>query len=335
MRNWNRPLCPDSVLVVPNELSTPGFTKEAGRTYLHLACFNGDVLLLCEYLRCGATADKTDSAGISPLYLALSQMAAFTFCVMQHSMTQQGIRHNDGTLWQEVDFRHAIAQYAWLARILVEQHADVNREVDGISVLHLACRAANWETIALLLEHGANLKAPLTSYFTSLAERKRFSTLTHSNCRLGSRPARICPCWSGKTISDCHGKAPQPYPLHFICVCGSSKTYDRCCSRKTPVVEEWSKDSQRIIHGFDTVSDKKMPESMRQLQQTLRDEMERLAELRALMGAEDGSTTTVTGISLQQTPNSEISKLVSIFLAGGLIDPAFAYAVTHSAFFPK
>jgi Ankyrin repeat len=332
MRNWNKPLSPDFV-VLSDDFSRPGFTRKAGRTSVHMACFDGDILLLCEYLRCGATADKVDSAGISPLYLALSQMASFKFMqlhIIQNRTTQHRPRHGNGTLWQEVDFEHGIAQCAWLARILVEQHADVNREVDGISILHLACKAANWETISLLLEHGAAVKAPLTPYFASLKDRQRLSALTLVNSR--PRPPRTCPCWSGRTISDCHGKEPQPYPLHFICVCGSGKTYDRCCSQKTPVKEEWNKKSQRIIHGFDLASDKKLPEMIPEFVRQLQTEAGPLAELRALLGIKEDKH--MTSLSAQQTSH-EISKLMAMLLAKGLIDPAFAYAASHCGFVPR
>src|ERR1700733_5576726 len=72
MRDWLQPMLPDTYVFFPDSLN--GFAKEARRTFLHLASFEGDILLLSEYLRCGAKADKTDSTGVSPLYLALSRM---------------------------------------------------------------------------------------------------------------------------------------------------------------------------------------------------------------------------------------------------------------------
>ena len=336
MRDWHRPLSPDSGVVLID--SSARFTKEAGRTSVHLACYSGDVLLLCEYLRCGATADKTDNSGISPLYLALSQMAGMKIMhryVVQNGTTQHGLRHDDGTLWQEVDFRHAISQYTWLARILVEQHADVNRVLEGVSPLRLACQSANWEIMSLLLEHGATPEAHLSSCFTSPAEKKRLSTLIHANPASRPRPHRKCPCWSGKTIADCHGKEPQPYPLHFICVCGSGKIYNRCCLQKTPVIEEWNEKSQRIIHGFDLASDKKMPESTRQIHQSLRAGADQRAELRALWGVEKEDNSVISGLSLQQPDDHEAARVLTEFLAKGLVDPAFAYAVSHSGWVPK
>lgn len=268
MRNWLQPLLPDFYVVSSGPPS--GFTEEAGRTHLHLGSFEGDVLLLSEYLRCGATADKTDSTGVSPLYLALSRMEEMKTAqhlIVQRCIVQNGPLHDDGTPWKVIDYQHAIYRYAWIARILVEQHVDVNREVDGVSVLQLACQSANWEIISLLLEHGAIPHAHLTTVFTSSADQKRLAELILMNPYPHPRPPRVCPCWSGKIILECHGKAPQPYPHHFICICGSGKIYDRCCRRKTPVVEEWDYDRQLIVTAFDLDSDKKFSEPMRRIDQ--------------------------------------------------------------------
>jgi hypothetical protein len=251
------------------------------------------------------------------------------------------VRHGDGTPWQQVDFRNAIAQCAWVARILVEQHADVDREVGGVSVLHLACQSANWETISLLLEHGATAPgatpdAQLISYFTSPAERKQLATLIAKRPS-HPRPPRKCPCWSGKAISDCHGKEPKPYPLHFICVCGTGKTYDRCCSRKTPVIEEWNEELQRIIHGFDFSSDKKTPESMHHLLQTVKSSSKQSAELQALLGIpKPGDRRTF--LSTQQgqvSAGKAILVLHERLLSNERIDRAFAYALARSSYLPK
>jgi hypothetical protein len=101
-------------------------------------------------------------------------------------------------------------------------------------------------------------------------------------------------------------------------------------------MEEWNQKSQRIIHGFDFVSDKKMPERFRQLQQTVQASANQHAKLGALLGIENEEHSTISSISLQQPDNfNAVQAVVSEFLAKGLIDPAFAYAVSQSGYVPK
>jgi hypothetical protein len=98
-------------------------------------------------------------------------------------------------------------------------------------------------------------------------------------------------------------------------------------------MEEWNQKSQRIIHGFDFVSDKKMPKHSRQLHQTVHAFANQYAELRALLGMENKDH---SNISLQQpgdNPNV-VHVVVSEILAKGSIDPAFAYAVSQYNFVP-
>ena len=47
-----------------------------------------------------------------------------------------------------------------------------------------------------------------------------------------ARPARQCPCFSGKVARDCHMRATTQYPIEHICCCGSGKKYKNCCDKK-------------------------------------------------------------------------------------------------------
>jgi hypothetical protein len=313
MRNWLKPLSPDYFVIGPT-----GFTVEAKRTALHLAAMDADVLAVSELLRLGASADKADGAGITPLYLAISQMDEYKSVMAQCPV--------DGTLARVIvrSAEMGLSRRAWVARILIEQHADVNRSINGVSLLHLACIHQSWDTISLLLKHGANPSPSPASHFPRTSDRSRFFALAKSIGTGHPRPPRICPCWSGKTVSACHGKEGQPYPLEFVCVCGSGKTYDRCChSRKSPVIEKWDNKTQRILHDFDHVS--KLPKPMRDRMKDAMALNEQVVELRQRLGVE--------------SPRFDIIKFreetSAALLSKGLIDPAFAYAMRRVDFTPK
>ncbi|KAJ7716829.1 hypothetical protein DFH07DRAFT_349005 [Mycena maculata] len=191
----------------------------------YLAAFDGDVLAVYEALGLGATADKPDKSGITPLCLAVSQLATCT------SPLFYGVRHDGGRMTVE-DHRRAISCLKWAIRILVEQHADVSKSMGGIPFISLLRRCKAWDVITLFLQHGAARPKRLTAVLPTKSDQDRFTAIPVPSCR----PAQKCPCWSGKSVAECHGREPQPYPSAYMCVCGSKNSKG---SRKTCKIVAW------------------------------------------------------------------------------------------------
>ena len=212
---------------------------EIPRTYLQMACLIGDPLLLCEMIRTGAKIDQKDSKGITGLYMALESL-----CSSQMQMALH-IPHMMPFLSE------MRARLEYVARVLVEQHADVNHAVDGITPLHLACKAGQWDLIELLLKHGANPSPRSATHPATLlslsSDRSRFSALVKKFPLGRVRPERMCPCFSGRSLAACHAVSDLPYPPSLLCICASGKSYEKCCARrKMKVTERWDDASQRI-----------------------------------------------------------------------------------------
>src|SRR5258707_1299120 len=216
MRNWIRPLSPNSPFYLQD--SADGFTKGANRTYLHFHAREGDVLSVSELITFGATPNMADRSGKTPLHLVGHEML-----MVKNPRITVVKADGSGIISKKTQY----ARLAWVLRILVEQHADVNVMIGENSLLDLSCSWMDWDVISLLLKHGAIPSPGSASHFKLSTNQKQFSDLVKSFG--GSpRPARICPCWSGKTVPECHGKSSLPYPLKYMCVCGSTKTYERC-----------------------------------------------------------------------------------------------------------
>lgn len=218
------------------------FTKGIGRNVLHLAARNGDLPLAHEFLRMGTNLEKTDVMGMTPLYLACQVVRAMSDELdiakrarLVHPKVEQVTLQREGVIR--------------VAQLLIRQHANVNIEVDGHTPLSLAAMAPCWPLVELLLQYGARTPpsfSPSQSLSVSI-QRSRFLSLTRRIRPSHPLPPRPCPCWSGKALDDCHAASNQPYPSHFLCVCGSQKTFGKCCSRKQfQIMEYWDANENRI-----------------------------------------------------------------------------------------
>ncbi|KAF8207238.1 hypothetical protein K438DRAFT_1815947 [Mycena galopus ATCC 62051] len=312
MRNWKAPISPDSFVEDP----AIGFTAAMKRTALHSASFDGDVLAVYECLRLGASADKADSSGITPICLAISQLAKAT---SPHVL----VLRSDGSRTSAADVGREISRLKFVIRILVEQHVALNTSIDGEPLVNLLCRSRAWDTIALFFEHGAIPPTNPGALFRTADDRSRFAALVKARRPNISRPPRKCPCWSGKSISECHGNS-QPYPPQYVCVCGSGKTYEICCFlRKDFVSEKWDPTSQRILHDYDN--------SAVQLFQKLTGPGKEIIQAVAdACGVEyDHATPPMT----PEIWRAQVKNLLGDDL--GRIDPAFAYALYGAQFLPR
>jgi hypothetical protein len=315
MRQWLKPLSPDHA--VGFRRSTD-FTEEAQRTYLHHYAMEGDVLALSELIGLGATPDKADSYGITPLHLIFMEMAKVK------SPEIAVFQIDSKTLMGAADRGRLFSRLAWVARILIEQHTDVKIKVREQSLIGLSCSWQDWDTVTLLLKHGATLSPSTVSCFKSSSDRKRFTDLLRSVGPGHPRPPRVCPCWSGKLVPDCHGQTEQSYRLEFVCVCGSAKTYQQCCyTRGKFVTEKWDRKSQRILHDYDRLAT--LPKAIREKFQDLDSYHKKFRERREKLGFDSAPP----DVLKQQ------KKWAAEFLSKGLIDPAFAYAMERANFVPQ
>uniref|UniRef100_A0A8H7XPA3 MYND-type domain-containing protein n=1 Tax=Psilocybe cubensis TaxID=181762 RepID=A0A8H7XPA3_PSICU len=282
---------------------------------LHIVAELGDVLLAYEYLRLGLDPDIKDLHGRTPIWFAL-QAAVKVHTTPDNVMAPQ----------EKVN---RLARYTRVARLLIEQHIDVNQSHDGVTPLILACKARDWETISLLLEHGAIKNFATKTYFSTDKHRKKFMELvsTKSLTEGQERPARVCPCWSGKVLPECHGiQGRHPYPLSFLCVCGSKKSHESCCARKTPVFEYW--EGTHLVPYSLTTADK--PASYQKLGRAMQSlyfgkfKYRPDGTLRDLDSFPDVPFAALDNVTLEMF-RQEMIKL-------NLVDPAFAYAMSKYRF---
>ncbi|KII86011.1 hypothetical protein PLICRDRAFT_44466 [Plicaturopsis crispa FD-325 SS-3] len=231
-------------------------------TELHCAASEGDPIWACELIKLGCRRD-IKCEGTTPLLIALR-------CILR----------DHHYLYRDLDTQSLIIQrtanlterHLFIARMLIEQHADVNVDDDGVTPLLIACLLARhgsyWDLVSLLLRHGADPSllpesipdclTPIVEgpVFPSAAMKSRFAELVKAFSKRRTRPARQCPCFSGRTLADCHGSAKStPYPPSYICFCGSGKTYRHCCDRVDSHMEErWSDKDQRMTVAYATKS---------------------------------------------------------------------------------
>ncbi|KDQ06994.1 hypothetical protein BOTBODRAFT_70632 [Botryobasidium botryosum FD-172 SS1] len=317
--NWSAPRAPDLQFCYGPQSNRAmlGFTVEAKRTTLHLAALEGDVLAACELIRLGATVDAADSRGLTPLSLAVAHMSTCKNPQTPHPPAAKR------------DVAMTFLRLAYVSRILIQQHANVHIKYDDIPILEIACSIQNWELIELLLQHGAKPLNEYLSYFDSRAERARFISL-RSSYASSIRPARLCRCWSGKPLAECHGAAAQRYPEDFICACGSKKTYKRCChARSHFIIEKWDEGLQRIMPHFTTTS----PAYSRMGKDVDPKKLNILDQLAQEISA-------AAGLPLPSAPSADkISRIVmetlELLASRGLVDLAFLYAYRQIGSIPQ
>lgn len=239
---------------VPRDLAPPlqslidEFRGCENVTHLHLAARTADVPLAYECIRLGTNVNCCDSRGRTPLYLAVTE-------VVKHHH-----RRPDATGEVAAATAASLKRRRHIARVLLEQHADprLTAHEDTLSPVAWAWYSLDVELVELFARHGApevaNLPLrplpfqPSVLRWASNPDRvtaigQLASGFTHDGCP--PRPPRQCPCLSGKPLSECHGPNGLPYPSHFPCTCGTSKTCATCCgSRDFEIVEKWDEQRQ-------------------------------------------------------------------------------------------
>ncbi|TDL24193.1 hypothetical protein BD410DRAFT_112204 [Rickenella mellea] len=206
-------------------------------TLLQIAAQTGDIPLAYDVIRLGASLDMKNSRGSTALHIAYEE----------YSRYQQACRISSNTVQSASDALSECLRCREIARVLVEQHAtiDVVADDDPLkeTVLHAACMLRDWDFIQLLIHHGArekpNVNGMLPSHHLTPKEKRRLEDIISTAPTV--RPPRICPCWSGEILSECHAREPKPFPSEFLCRCRSGRSYKRCCkARNIRRVEFWN-----------------------------------------------------------------------------------------------
>ncbi|PCH42474.1 hypothetical protein WOLCODRAFT_71695 [Wolfiporia cocos MD-104 SS10] len=228
------------------------------KTWLHYAAWMGDVPLAHECVRLGVTIDRKDQEGATALFLACDRMLLCAIIGRQVDMIEGDNRDILGFTELISCSPDQLQNQQWrcgrIAEMLVWQHANVNVKVGNMTPLQIACRLHDWPFVETLLSHGADPTIcgtdVLLSYChtpgTRLRLRQLLSAYTPNVGR--ARPERLCPCWSSKTLKDCHNSGTaQPFPPYFLCRCGSRKCFSKCCSRRgIRLIDQWDHPTQCI-----------------------------------------------------------------------------------------
>lgn len=224
---------------------------------------------------------------------------------------------------------------------LIEQHADVNTQVNGSTYLHFACRMGDFGLIAKLLQYSADAYPSQNTLSPSSllppADLPRFRTLARRYIR-GERPPRKCPCWSGKFLEDCHaGTKEMKYPSHFRCLCGSGRPYASCSciQRNNVIVEHFYEKQGRIVARFN----RDVPFDPLLILPHLYDDpithgvLDSVGILSFLLDAERPAT---TECDLRFARYREKARqLAQNLCMMGKVDPAYCYAIQRSTFHPR
>ncbi|KZT67433.1 hypothetical protein DAEQUDRAFT_767166 [Daedalea quercina L-15889] len=223
-------------------------------TYLHFAARLADVPLVYECIRLGVDVNCQDVKGNTPLHCVVQEVARF-----HHDLVARRRENSDtsATSAHLKRLRH-------VAKVLLEQHADVHlAPKEGFGPVHWAWYALDLELIELFIVYGASeiISLPIDTaeqrpdaaplWVANPAKVASLKQLSERLTRDGipPRPPRRCPCWSGKPLSECHESGYHLWPSDFSCICGGSKTYGRCCSkrRSADLFEKWDHERKRMV----------------------------------------------------------------------------------------
>lgn len=141
--------------------SAPRGTEAAhGHIALHRAALYGNESVLAVLLQAGADPTLSDSAGLTPLYLAAQHGHAGVVQLLLASGSRPHDRVSQVTHTGETVLHLAVqAQQPVVVRILLEHSACAvnNQDWWGRTPLHLACESNQQELVEMLVHAGAQL----------------------------------------------------------------------------------------------------------------------------------------------------------------------------------
>ncbi|KAJ6543811.1 hypothetical protein B0H10DRAFT_1356022 [Mycena sp. CBHHK59/15] len=228
----------------------PAARENLNWSYLHAAVMHGDLPLAYETVRLGTSIHEKDQDGRSALYFGCELLARLRGKSLQRVIASLGPLAVSGDT-----IAHLSAQIHRVCLFLVSQHSDPNETHGDFSLLHFACITSSWDLIQYLLIFGANpcpsVDKPAhlpVNMLRNESDKVRFTALVSKLAR-AARPARLCPCASGRYLNDCHA-VEQPYPSDYICLCRSRKIYLACCAKKSGLTwkEVWNEKADWLDH---------------------------------------------------------------------------------------
>ncbi|KAF9061257.1 hypothetical protein BDP27DRAFT_1429141 [Rhodocollybia butyracea] len=236
--------------------------RYAEYTVLNKSIDDTDPLLASETIRLGALINTVNGRGQTPLLQTLERLYDAEGVYTWAKKSGEFPWHMVQTKFRS-DLDKGKARLKYIAILLIEQHADVNATMEWqgkmVTPLYLAtCVVRDFDIVARLLMHGANPSpsspaASIREAFSgndSERDLLRFDQLV-SEIPYGPgtpRPPRVCPCFSGKSLPECHDNGvDHPYPDEFLCGCASKKPYGQCCKlRNMETVEVWNEEGKWI-----------------------------------------------------------------------------------------
>ncbi|KAF9054810.1 hypothetical protein BJ165DRAFT_1440906 [Panaeolus papilionaceus] len=215
---------------------------------LHAMAVRGDVIMLAEMIYCGANIDKLDRHGLTPVVCALFEKARLNIPDIR---SKWGFPPDpfavDLTTMDEVALSKHAQRIDKVIDVLLDTWANLNVDIpqhtpEILCSLHLSVYMADIDLLWKLLRHEA-IPHGITSEFmrahmTTEFQYQLASLFKNNPGVIGTRPDRACPCFSGLTADECHGKESPDisrieYPDEYLCLCPSKRgvPYGECCKK--------------------------------------------------------------------------------------------------------
>ncbi|KAJ7597323.1 hypothetical protein C8J56DRAFT_315564 [Mycena floridula] len=307
----------------------------ADYSMLHVGIDESDPPLVAEALRLGALREQ-ESKGLTPLLLVMQRLwQLHWYC----NWVWRPVPGNAAVIGNREPFVNVYKRLKAIAKILIEQHCDPNKSFIGcvkkpahLTPLQIALLTEEWDLVALLLVHKANPSpsspcTPMSHIFEAIAtgSQARFSALVAN--RPANRPLRVCPCFSGLALDQCHS-TPKPYPVNHMCPCGKRRVYGQCCHKRDIRYDEvWHEESQWLQISRQVKIPMKPPKIDPETQSIL-DEHGGFQSIMDKCRAEDPEY-----FDQRMQDCMEIFK--QAMLNSREIDPAFKFACERTKYFPR
>lgn len=325
---------PDPALPFPQNVTQNwrNFRLGDGKTWLHWAIRDADVPLVYELVRMGIDIDRKDKDGVTPLFFTL--FALYSERIVYAGLTDPTSFPSDcrtvlhPELERDARLNSALNRNKRLARIielLVEQDANLDVSAFGCTPLALAAEFELWDVVELLIIYGATPIRPESLRIASQADKARLASIQNKISVADPRPARPCPCWSGKPLSECHGATKLSYPDHFICRCGARKVYAACCGKRGVELQEyWDTEKRRIV------TSQKEKVYIPDVNPELQDQYEAGRRLAQELCGQSG----VAVEAMDQGAEFFAQQLRAVGREDD-VDPAYMYAMSRAKFYPR
>lgn len=282
--------------------------------------------------RLGAHVDKRDRKGNTALSLALD-----VWCLALRTCVPKLYANYPDAYFARM--RHIV-------HALLKQHADVDMKVNGKTSLHRACELGDWGIISAVLEYGASLypprdpenNIPPPATFLSPVDRNRLRRVAY-RYEKKPRPSRLCPCYSGKTLANCHALVvDNNYPGYFRCICGSGKAHSACsCSRRdTCIVEHYEEELGRIVARFgrDVPFDPRLIPDVKLGKHPLMNATFRIMEdMATLLDVERPND--AESREFHEKGMAKVREMAVELTLKGMVDPAYTYALYRADRCPR